>query len=79
MPTISEARSSLHSVAPATRFDPRLSDGKPVKPAVPSRQPSIRCGATGLRPTFGRVSPTGAMPLCRSLDKIGPDLSHGWG
>jgi Amidase len=59
-------------VAPATRFDPRLPDWKPVKPAVPSRQPSIRRGATGLRPTFGRVSPTDAMPLCRSLDKIGP-------
>lgn len=34
--------------------------------------PSVRCGATGLRPTFGRVSRTGAMPLCWSLDKIGP-------
>jgi Asp-tRNA(Asn)/Glu-tRNA(Gln) amidotransferase A subunit family amidase len=34
--------------------------------------PSMRCGATGLRPTFGRVSRTGAMPLCWTLDKIGP-------
>jgi Asp-tRNA(Asn)/Glu-tRNA(Gln) amidotransferase A subunit family amidase len=34
--------------------------------------PSIRCGTTGLRPTFGRVSRTGAMALCWSLDKIGP-------
>ena len=34
--------------------------------------PSMRCGATGLRPTFGRVSRTGAMALCWSLDKIGP-------
>ena len=34
--------------------------------------PSARCGATGLRPTFGRVSRTGAMALCWSLDKIGP-------
>jgi Asp-tRNA(Asn)/Glu-tRNA(Gln) amidotransferase A subunit family amidase len=33
--------------------------------------PSLRCGATGLRPTFGRVSRTGAMPLCWTLDKIG--------
>ena len=31
----------------------------------------MRCGATGLRPTFGRVSRTGAMALCWSLDKIG--------
>ena len=34
--------------------------------------PSARCGATGLRPTYGRVSRRGAMPLCWSLDKIGP-------
>ncbi len=34
--------------------------------------PSVRCGATGLRPTFGRVGRTGGMTLCWSLDKIGP-------
>jgi Asp-tRNA(Asn)/Glu-tRNA(Gln) amidotransferase A subunit family amidase len=34
--------------------------------------PSTRCGVTGLRPTFGRVSRTGAMALCWSMDKIGP-------
>jgi Asp-tRNA(Asn)/Glu-tRNA(Gln) amidotransferase A subunit family amidase len=34
--------------------------------------PCIRCGTTGLRPTFGRVSRAGAMALCWSLDKIGP-------
>jgi Asp-tRNA(Asn)/Glu-tRNA(Gln) amidotransferase A subunit family amidase len=34
--------------------------------------PSQRCGATGLRPTFGRVSRAGGMALCWSLDKIGP-------
>lgn len=34
--------------------------------------PSNRCGATGLRPTFGTVSRSGAMVLCWSLDKIGP-------
>ncbi|MFG0317765.1 MAG: amidase family protein, partial [Planctomycetota bacterium JB042] len=31
--------------------------------------PSARCGATGFRPTFGRVSRAGAMTLCWSLDK----------
>lgn len=44
--------------------------------------PSNRCGTTGLRPTFGRVSRTGAMALCWSLDKIGPICRHvddtGW-
>jgi Asp-tRNA(Asn)/Glu-tRNA(Gln) amidotransferase A subunit family amidase len=34
--------------------------------------PSTRCGVTGLRPTFGTVSRSGAMVLCWSLDKIGP-------
>ncbi len=34
--------------------------------------PSMRCGVTGLRPTFGRVARTGAMTLCWSLDKLGP-------
>src|SRR6201999_3622282 len=34
--------------------------------------PSMRCGVTGLRPTFGRVSRSGAMTLCWSLDKLGP-------
>ncbi len=34
--------------------------------------PSERCGTTGLRPTFGRVSRSGCMALCWSLDKIGP-------
>jgi Asp-tRNA(Asn)/Glu-tRNA(Gln) amidotransferase A subunit family amidase len=32
----------------------------------------MRCGITGLRPTFGRVARTGAMTLCWSLDKLGP-------
>jgi len=34
--------------------------------------PSHTCGATGLRPTFGSVSRSGAMVLCWSLDKAGP-------
>ena len=34
--------------------------------------PSVRCGTTGLRPTFGRVPRDGAMALCWSWDKIGP-------
>jgi Asp-tRNA(Asn)/Glu-tRNA(Gln) amidotransferase A subunit family amidase len=34
--------------------------------------PSRRCGVTGLRPTFGRVSRHGCMALAWSMDKIGP-------
>ncbi len=34
--------------------------------------PSTRCGVTGLRPTYGRVSRYGAMGLCWTMDKIGP-------
>jgi Asp-tRNA(Asn)/Glu-tRNA(Gln) amidotransferase A subunit family amidase len=33
--------------------------------------PSTRCGATGLRPSYGRVPRTGAMALSWSMDKIG--------
>ncbi len=34
--------------------------------------PSARCGATGLRPTFGRVSRHGAMALSWTQDRLGP-------
>jgi Asp-tRNA(Asn)/Glu-tRNA(Gln) amidotransferase A subunit family amidase len=34
--------------------------------------PCRRCGTTGLRPTFGRVSRHGCMALAWSMDKIGP-------
>ncbi|MGI8549007.1 MAG: amidase [Gemmatimonadaceae bacterium] len=34
--------------------------------------PSTRCGATGLRPTFGRVPRSGAMALSWTMDKLGP-------
>jgi aspartyl-tRNA(Asn)/glutamyl-tRNA(Gln) amidotransferase subunit A len=34
--------------------------------------PAAYCGVTGLRPTYGLVSRTGAMPLSWTMDKIGP-------
>jgi len=35
--------------------------------------PSSRCGCTGLRPTFGRVSRYGVMALAWTQDRLGPD------
>ncbi len=34
--------------------------------------PATRCGISSLRPTFGRVSRSGAMALSWSMDKVGP-------
>lgn len=36
------------------------------------RVPSAACGLYGLKPTYGRVSRAGAMPLAYSLDHVGP-------
>jgi Asp-tRNA(Asn)/Glu-tRNA(Gln) amidotransferase A subunit family amidase len=36
------------------------------------RIPAALCGITGLKPTFGRVSETGAAPLCWTLAHLGP-------
>ncbi len=36
------------------------------------RQPAACCGIVGLKPTFGLVSKFGALPLCWSMDHVGP-------
>ena len=39
------------------------------------RGPAAYCGISGIKPTFGRVSKEGCVPLGYSLDNIGP-LTH---
>ncbi len=36
------------------------------------RLPAAACGLVGMKPTYGRVSRYGAMPLSHSLDTVGP-------
>ena len=36
------------------------------------REPAALCGCVGLKPTYGRVSARGVIPLSRSLDHVGP-------
>jgi aspartyl-tRNA(Asn)/glutamyl-tRNA(Gln) amidotransferase subunit A len=36
------------------------------------REPAALCGVVGLKPTFGRVSTQGVLPLSESLDHVGP-------
>jgi aspartyl-tRNA(Asn)/glutamyl-tRNA(Gln) amidotransferase subunit A len=36
------------------------------------REPAALCGCVGIKPTYGRVSTRGVIPLSRSLDHVGP-------
>jgi aspartyl-tRNA(Asn)/glutamyl-tRNA(Gln) amidotransferase subunit A len=36
------------------------------------REPAAQCGVVGIKPTFGRVSARGVIPLSASLDHVGP-------
>jgi aspartyl-tRNA(Asn)/glutamyl-tRNA(Gln) amidotransferase subunit A len=36
------------------------------------REPAAQCGVVGIKPTFGRVSARGVIPLSSSLDHVGP-------
>ena len=40
------------------------------------REPAALCGCVGLKPTYGRVSSRGVIPLSASLDHVGPIASE---
>jgi aspartyl-tRNA(Asn)/glutamyl-tRNA(Gln) amidotransferase subunit A len=42
------------------------------------RVPSSLCGIFGLKPTYGRVSKHGVMPLAPSIDHVGPLARSAW-
>jgi aspartyl-tRNA(Asn)/glutamyl-tRNA(Gln) amidotransferase subunit A len=42
------------------------------------RVPSSLCGIFGLKPTYGRVSKYGVMPLAPSIDHVGPMARSAW-
>jgi aspartyl-tRNA(Asn)/glutamyl-tRNA(Gln) amidotransferase subunit A len=42
------------------------------------RVPSSLCGVFGLKPTYGRVSKHGVMPLAPSIDHVGPLARSAW-
>lgn len=42
------------------------------------RVPSSLCGLFGLKPTYGRVSKYGVMPLAPSIDHVGPIARTSW-
>ena len=42
------------------------------------RVPSSLCGIFGLKPTYGRVSKYGVMPLAPSIDHVGPTARSAW-
>src|SRR5271154_644168 len=41
------------------------------------REPAALCGCVGIKPTYGRVSTRGVIPLSRSLDHVGPLAATG--
>lgn len=70
LPVQGSSGSSAGSAAASAAGGVAFAIGSETRGSILS--PSARCGNSSLRPTFGRVSRHGAMPLSWSMDKLGP-------